>query len=97
MHMALFFALFFRAITEIHVKNDPYMATYYCNGSHRYKPRVDVQTATTPTQDLSTQYSTVTINPTITTLHQPDRWDLTNFYAAENVLFGFATTMAIGR
>ena len=90
MHMALFFALFFRAITEIYVKNDPYMATYYCRGRHHNKTILDPQTASASAQDISTQ-------STNTTKHQPDPWNTTNFYTVEIVFFALAATMAIMR
>ena len=95
MHMALFLALVFRAITEILIRNNPDMEEYSCKGSSNNKTKVNVQT--TVTQDSSTQSTTVTINSSTTPGTQPDPWSTSDFYSAEVVLFALAVTMAIIR
>ena len=88
MHMAFVFAFIFRLITEFRIKNDPNIESYSCQVSNN---------KTTPTQDFSIQSTTVTMNPTTTSLPQPDHWNLSDVYTLEVVFFAWAVTMAIVR
>jgi hypothetical protein len=95
MHLALILALLFRALTDMHIKNDPDMKTYTCTGTHHFEPIDDVQTATT-----STQSTTLTMNPKTTSGNQTDLtdpWNELDIYTVEVVSFALAATLAIGR